>query len=236
MQAGGQKKLLSGETEMLIYILRHGETDYNITGRLQGWADIPLNAKGVALAAQTGEGLKGTHFDVCFSSPLIRAVETARQVLGHSGNMDTPIQTDDRLKEIHMGRFEGLGCKSDHYELPPESDFPNFFKDGFSFSGFPGGETVKQVCRRSADFLEEIIQNPQLQDKTVLISGHGCSSRALLNYFYEDKDNFWRGHVPYNCSINIVRVDTENGEKKSQILEEDKIFYDRNQIVDVYRK
>ena len=66
---------------MLLYIVRHGETPWNRQRRLQGQADIPLNENGVALARQTGEALRGVPFDLCFSSPLLRAMQTADAIL-----------------------------------------------------------------------------------------------------------------------------------------------------------
>ena len=63
---------------MKIYLMRHGETEYNRVGRLQGQSDIPLNEFGIQLAEKTAEGLKSVSFDAVFSSPLQRALETAR--------------------------------------------------------------------------------------------------------------------------------------------------------------
>ncbi|MBQ4323682.1 MAG: histidine phosphatase family protein, partial [Clostridia bacterium] len=75
---------------MLIYIIRHGETDLNVKGVLQGWVDEPLNESGMRLARITGKKMESVRFDGCFSSPLKRAAETARIVLEASGN-DLPI-------------------------------------------------------------------------------------------------------------------------------------------------
>ena len=66
---------------MRLYIVRHGETQWNTEGRLQGQADIPLNEKGRAIARATAMGMKEIHFDAAFTSPLIRARETAQILL-----------------------------------------------------------------------------------------------------------------------------------------------------------
>ena len=85
---------------MLIYVIRHGETRLNATGTLQGWMDVPLNENGIKLARITGENMRPIRFDRCISSPLVRALDTAKIVLESSGNADVPIETDERIKEI----------------------------------------------------------------------------------------------------------------------------------------
>ena len=66
---------------MKLYIVRHGETDWNKARKIQGQSDIPLNAFGRHLARETAKGLADVHFDLCFTSPLSRAKETARIIL-----------------------------------------------------------------------------------------------------------------------------------------------------------
>ena len=89
---------------MIVYLMRHGETDWNKERRLQGRSDIPLNAFGMELAEKTAEGMKESPFDRAFSSPLDRAYTTARIVIG-----DRPVEVvkDDRLQEICFGPSEG---------------------------------------------------------------------------------------------------------------------------------
>ena len=68
---------------MDIYLIRHGETDYNKKKRLQGVTDIPLNAQGIALAEKTAAGLRDISFDRIYTSPLIRARRTAEIIRGN---------------------------------------------------------------------------------------------------------------------------------------------------------
>jgi len=83
---------------MTIYIVRHGETDLNSKGVMQGQIDEPLNNVGLELAEITGKTMKGIQFDYCISSPLSRAKETAEIILRESGN-DIPCTIDDRIME-----------------------------------------------------------------------------------------------------------------------------------------
>lgn len=89
---------------MIIYLMRHGETEWNRTGRLQGQSDIPLNEFGIRLAEKTAEGLKDVNFDAVFSSPLQRALKTAEIV---AGSRAVTVETDERLREIYFGSGEG---------------------------------------------------------------------------------------------------------------------------------
>ena len=208
---------------MLIYIIRHGETDLNVKGVLQGWVDEPLNESGMRLARITGKKMESVRFDGCFSSPLKRAAETARIVLEASGN-DLPIRYDDRLREISFGEAEGRRRST----LGEQGR--RFFEEPFRYEPFPGGESIRQVCARTQSFLKELL----LRDdgKTYLLSTHGCALRAMLNYLYEDPSDFWHMHVPYNCAVSIV--EGRNGQ--GRLVGDDVIYYDRSRIVDRYAK
>ncbi|MBQ7595613.1 MAG: histidine phosphatase family protein, partial [Clostridia bacterium] len=105
-----------------------------------------------------------------------------------------------------------------------------FFYDPFKFSGFDGGETIPELCRRTQSFLKELIAKND--GKNYLISTHGCAVRAMVNYLYDDPSDYWRGHAPYNCSVNIV----EAKDGAAQIVAEDKVYYDKDLIVDHYKK
>ena len=85
---------------MKLYLIRHGETDWNRVRRLQGQADIPLNEFGRSLAQKTAAGLKDVPFDLCISSRLKRAYETAEIILD---GREVPIITDDRIIEMAFG-------------------------------------------------------------------------------------------------------------------------------------
>ena len=212
---------------MLIYVVRHGETRSNVEGRLQGQSNDALNENGIRLAEITGEGLKNTQFDGCISSPLIRAKMTAEILLRESGNADIEIEYDDRIKEISFGQAEGkrLGTP----ELPG-AEAANLLHDPFRFSGFPGGETIRQVCARTQEFLRELCARDD--DKTYLVATHGCALRCMLNFLYDDPSDFWHGHVPYNCAVNII----EAKDGRITLIEDDKVFYDLKEANDRYAR
>ena len=204
---------------MKIYIIRHGETALNVQGVLQGQIDEPLNENGRRLAELTGRGMRGIRFDACISSPLSRAVETAQIVLRESGN-DLPITIDERLLEMDFGDMDAKKIS----EMGEES--LSFFLTPFTFPGFPNGESISALCRRTQPFLKELIARND--GKTYLISTHGCAMRAMVNDLMEDPSDFWLGHAPYNCSLTIVEA--EGGD--ARIMEIDRVFYDPKLIAD----
>lgn len=206
---------------MRIYVVRHGETDANRNGYAQGWTDDPLNENGEMLAKITGRGMKDISFDCCISSPLIRARETAEIILRESGN-SVSVSFDDRIKEMNFGSFEKMSIRDEkvvRFLRVPVIDYR-----------FPGGESIKEVMERTQEFLKEVISKDD--GKTYLVSTHGCALRAMLNFLYEDPGDYWHGHVPYNCCVNII--DVKNGE--ATLIADDKIYYDRELVIDRYKE
>ncbi len=214
---------------MKIYIIRHGETELNKEGRLQGWIDEPLNALGVRLAEETGRALgrEGVHFDACISSPLQRAVRTAEILLRESGNTETPITTDDRLRELGMGVLDGKSIDPAAGEVDP-GHLHFLFHDPWNMTAPEGGEDTQQVVERTQAFLRELAALDD--DRTYLVSMHGFALRAMLNCLYEDPQDFYHGHVPYNCVINIV--ESRNGQMK--LVADDRLYYDPSEAIDRY--
>ena len=213
---------------MLIYIVRHGETRSNVEGFLQGWTNDPLNDNGVKLAEITGQGMRGIKFDCCISSPLIRARQTAAIILRETGN-NIPISFDDRIKEINMGDWEGKKFRPGEREVD-EHEIKMFFTDPFHFKGCQEGETIRQVCERTQEFLKELIAKDD--GKTYLVTTHGFALRGMLNFLYEDPTDYWHGHVPYNCAVNII--EGKNG--AGRLISDDKVYYDLGDAVDQYAK
>ena len=195
---------------MKLYVLRHGKTSWNALRKVQGAADIPL--------AKVGENLKDVPFDLCFTSPLLRARQTAMLVLGRRAEQ-IPVISDKRIQEIDFGVLEGTQFKDEEGNVISR-EMEVFFKDPQNFPRPENGENISDILKRTREFWEEKINDPSLQDKTILIASHGCAVRALLQNIYQDPDDFWHGCVPPNCSISLVEVI----DGKAVLLEEDKVY------------
>ena len=203
---------------MLIYLIRHGVTQWNALKKVQGSADIPLAEEGILLARRTGEALKDVPFDICFTSPLSRARLTAELVLG-SRVGKIPLIEDVRIQEIDFGELEGTRFKDENGRVM-NAQMGIFFNDPEHFKRPAGGENIRDICERTRDFWLEKTTDPALADKTVLVASHGCAVRALLHNVYPKGTPFWNGCVPPNCSVNIVEV--KNGQ--ARFLAQDRVF------------
>lgn len=203
---------------MKLYFIRHGETDWNIVKRLQGATDIPLNENGELLAEKTAEGMAKIDFDLIITSPLKRAYRTAEII---RGNRQIPFMTDERLREICFGEYEGLISKSEGYSIP-DPDFKNFFKKTEAYQTPPGGESIESLLKRTGEFLEDLKSRKELSDKTILVSSHGAAVRALLSNIERcELKDFWGAGVHKNCGVSCVEL--IDGEY--QIHWENKIYY-----------
>ena len=202
---------------MKIYLVRHGETDWNKERRFQGQVDIPLNCYGIELAEKTAEALREIPFEAVFSSPLCRAVQTAKIMMGERF---VPFETDERLKEMNFGSFEGT-------VIPPgvserdSNPLYYFWKEPEHYIPPSDGESFEELYHRSAEFMREKIFPLENKYETVLIAGHGALNRSILNsvagFPIED---FW--HIPLlNCAVSELSL--ENG--KLRITEPGKIYY-----------
>ena len=158
----------------MLYILRHGKTDWNTEHKLQGRTDIPLNAEGREMARKAAEKCRNVHFDICYCSPLARARETAEIILK---DRNVPIVYDDRLREMSFGIYEGKvnyafdeSCPvSILFRHPEQYDFP-----------IEGAESWKELFDRTGDFLREKALPLVKYNKDVLIVGHGAMDSSIV--------------------------------------------------------
>ena len=159
---------------MSIYLLRHGQTDWNAGGWVQGRYDVPLNDVGRAQALAASEQLKDIPFIRCYCSPAIRAQETARLALN---GRDVPIVIDDRLVEMAYGIYENTNWRAgDYQELRRRLAYR-----------YPNGESYFDVAHRAFSFLESIMDEAEKGD--VLLVCHGGIGRAINAYFEDDNTN-----------------------------------------------
>ena len=186
------------EMRMILYLIRHGQTDWNKGRKLQGRTDIPLNENGRAVAELTKEGFKEIPFDMAYTSPLKRARETAEIIL--SGR-DIPIVDDERIIEVNFGEYEGCD-----FDLPDEY-IQNFFSAPEKYFSIHGTETMESIFERMRSFLQDLCQNDDLKDKTILVSTHGAALSGLLTVIKGNPvDKYWAGGLHKNCGYTVVEI------------------------------
>jgi len=203
---------------MKLYLVRHGETDWNTERRLQGQVDIPLNEFGESLAVKTGKGLDDVKFAVCYTSPLKRAKRTAELILN---GKETPIIDDERIIEMSFADWEGKHCSKERWEVP--DSFQKFFDDPANFEPASGGESFAQVKVRTGEFLQWIYNKKEYEQSNILITTHGAALAGLINNIKgETLENYWGVGVHKNCAVTEVEVK----DLKPVIISENKVYYD----------
>lgn len=177
----------------MIYVVRHGETDLNKEGRLQGRMGLPLNEKGKQQAREMKEMLKTVQFDLVFSSPQEQAVQTAEIIT----NLE-PI-VDSRLDVFDLG--EADQSKKEEVKLKGAIPDPTIYK---------GVEDIKSYVGRIFDFMVQLEEQYKSNSGNILITGHRCTTGCIGAYFKgipEDK--------------NILCYSSNNGEFKIYTFKEE---------------
>lgn len=190
---------------MIIYLIRHGETDWNKENRIQGQVDIPLNDYGIWLAEETARALQDIPFEAAFCSPFVRARKTAEIILG---TRNIVLTADPRLKEIGFGEREGESVVS--IAQNPDDPIYNFLRRPERYAPTKGGESLQELYARSRSFMEEVITPLEHRYTTVLIVAHSALIRSIINplagYALSD---FWAIRMR-NCNVSTVSL--ENGQ------------------------
>lgn len=205
---------------MKIYLVRHGETDWNQAGLLQGQTDIALNAQGLEQAREAAERLKEVPFEIAFCSPLIRAKRTAETIIG---DRKITLTTDERLRELNFGPWEGVDIRT----IKDAASQP--FTNPGSYIPPEGAESFAQLYKRSGEFVDQVLLPLEGTYETVLVVAHGGVNRSILNPILNiPVDDFWRMHMG-NCATAILDctdgklsmleyMDSQSANTKSRLL------------------
>ena len=170
---------------MVIYVVRHGQTDWNLENRWQGRSDIILNSTGVDQAMETKKRLAFVDFDICISSPLKRAAKTAEII--SDGKCD--IVYEDLLIERCFGKREGV---VDNKKILRKLDYN--LDENYGDLKF---ETFRELLKRAEKVLAKI---KAMEEENILVVSHGEFLKAL-NYAiigYDENTDFRDWHIK-NC-------------------------------------
>ena len=176
----------------ILYLMRHGQTVFNLRHKIQGWCDSPLTELGIAQARVAGEYFRsrGIVFDHAYSSTSERACDTLELVT------DLPYTRLKGLKEWHFGKIEG-----ESEDLNPPLPYGDFFKTYY------GGEGELEVRWRMADTLGGIMARPD--HRCVLAVSHGGACRAFMRYWEQNQKVELHTRL-YNCCI--LKFEYEDGQ------------------------
>lgn len=184
-----------------IYLVRHGQTDWNRQNLIQGHKDIPLNQTGIKQATGLSRNWSQVSFSSAYSSDLSRAQHTAEIILQpHS----ITVITTPFLRERNSGRLEGLDRDQYEAEIRPFflSEMAQNRENYIHSQWHPEIETTHSVYHRVTEFLFSITANPST-NKPILVVSHGGVLRAILDHFSFTPNKRW---VIENCGFIKVKV------------------------------
>lgn len=185
---------------MNIYLIRHGQTDWNIKGKIQGSHDIPLNETGKRQAEQLAEAMDHYPVSRVFSSTLLRARETAEKI---AIRQQVPVCPMEQLIEVEFGKWEGMTWEEIKQSYPKEY---GLWSVDPALSSPPEGETYKEILRRCEWALKEILRVTKAEEDAAVVS-HGATLAYLLScmmYNNPQKDQVIVG----NASITTVEYNS----------------------------
>lgn len=170
-----------------LVLLRHGQSQWNLENRFTGWVDVPLSSLGEKEASEAGEKLKGTSFEMAFTSVLQRAIRTLEIVLSITGQTSLPVVRDVALNERHYGALQGknkaqigeefgqeqLKIWRRSYDIPPPKDVTDLNPEGIS-------ESLKDTAARTLPYFESHILPEVHAGKNIIVAAHGNSLRSIV--------------------------------------------------------
>ena len=159
-----------------LYLVRHGQSIYNLENRFTGWKDIDLTDLGKRQAKEAGEILSDINFDYCFISNLKRAQDTLDLILNEI-KQSPPVESDVALNERDYGDLTGLNKQETAEKYGKEQ--VHIWRRSFDVPP-PGGESLKNVVERVKPYFDTNIEPELKKKKNILISAHGNSLRAMM--------------------------------------------------------
>ena len=181
------------------FLVRHGQTDYNLEGRAQGQSESDLNDAGREQAQAIAERLRDVDFAVCVSSDLRRVLDTAAPILR---GRDIPHMRSARLREKNFGELEGKTFQEVERDSP--DIFRRLFADDPDFVP-PGGESDRALIERVAGGLDALIASGDIPNgANVLVVAHGGTIRAMITHFLGlPPEALWRFLIS-NGSLTVI--------------------------------
>lgn len=182
-----------------VIFIRHGQTEWNVTGRYQGQSDVKLTAEGRAQAAKLAENFPVDQIDAIYASDLCRAMVTAETIAERFG---LEVQAEPAFRELSFGDWEGLTYQQ--IVAKWEDAMANFMQHP-DILEIPGGESFPAVQQRAMARLRELIAKHDGQ--TIVVVAHGAVLRTMLTAALHMPLQYLWSIRQFNTAVNIVRYD-----------------------------
>ncbi len=194
------------KTATHFYIIRHGETEWNKIGRIQGHGDSPLTPAGITQAETKAQKLAQAAFDYVYSSDLGRAIQTAQIIAKPHGKQVIP---KTEFREVSFGKFDGLNAKlyADQFHEQHEVRHKLSYEDSVHYRLHPSFETIFETAERMRQALLELHQTHT--GNTVAVVTHG----AVIRNFLIQQLRVHEADLPYNCIENAAHIHVELAEE-----------------------
>ena len=171
-----------------LYYVRHGQSEWNVENKICGSTDVPLTDKGRQQAKESAQNIldAGIKADMILSSPLSRALETAKIISEVTG---IPYMAKEELTEQNFGRYEGVSPRSDPEFQLAKQQFIN---------SYDGGESMLKLAQRIYNLLDELKAD---KDKIYILVAHNGIARVVKSYFEDMTNEEYAGFGVRNCSV-----------------------------------
>ena len=188
---------------LTLYIVRHGETEWNIENKLQGWMDSALTNKGIEHSLRLQKRLEPVYFQHIYASPSGRAIHTANLI---KGLQNIEVKTDENLKEIHLGSWEGK--THDEVKLNEPERYDHFWNAPHLYVA-DTGETFEQLQQRVDNFLSSIVT--EHTEGNILVVTHTVFIKMLLaNVKQLPISELWGPPYIKDTSLSIIEFENSS--------------------------
>ena len=184
-----------------VVFVRHGQTEWNVSGRYQGQSDVALSAAGIEQAEKLAANFPVEHIDAIYASDLIRARVTAETVAKRFG---LGVNLEPAFRELSFGDWEGLTYEQIVASWPDAME--NFLAHP-DILDIPHGESFPEVQQRAMSRLQELIQKHEGQ--TIMVAAHGAVLRTMLTAALHMPLQYLWSIRQFNTAVNLVRYDAE---------------------------
>lgn len=181
-----------------IYLVRHGQTVWNEEGKLCGSSDVPLSDEGLVQAQKVAARMKNVNLSAVYSSPLLRARQTAEAIASHH---NLPVQVEPDLREVDYGEWEGLKVDEAMEKFPELERLRR--EDPMNFVA-PKGEPMKNFAQRVIAAVQRIaLRHP---NETICIVAHQTVNRFILCWVLQMDFRLWRQLRQDPACVNLLQV------------------------------